>query len=88
MEFNLCILLYSKYSSNSKKLIDYISNSNVDLVNFLKLHTICVDNEEIRKYKRALKTICTLVVIRRYLKSKLPQLIDKNSYYYHCDEFC
>ena len=49
MEFNLCILLYSKYSSNSKKLIDYISNSNVDLVNFLKLHTICVDNEEIRK---------------------------------------
>ena len=49
MELNLCILLYSKYSSNSKKLIDYISNSGVDLPNLLNLQTICVDNEEIRK---------------------------------------
>lgn len=40
------ILVYSKYSNNSKRLIDLIQNSNVD---FSGLKSLCVDNDKIRK---------------------------------------
>lgn len=40
------ILVYSKYSNNSKRLIDLIQNSNID---FSGLKSLCVDNDKIRK---------------------------------------
>ena len=44
-----CIVLYSKYSSNSSKLLDFI-NINVDVLStVIEIITLCVDNEEIRK---------------------------------------
>ena len=49
MTFNLCVLLYSKYSSSSKKLMEYIKVSQIDFTSAIGLQTLCVDNEEIRK---------------------------------------
>jgi hypothetical protein len=49
MTFNLCVLLYSKYSSTSKKLTEYIKLSQIDFTSSIGLQTLCVDNEEIRK---------------------------------------
>jgi len=49
MTFNLCVLLYSKYSSTSKKLMEYIKVSEIDFTSAIGLQTLCVDNEEIRK---------------------------------------
>ena len=49
MEFNSSILLYSKYSVSSKKLIDFINSSGIDLTNLIKLQLLCIDNEEVRK---------------------------------------
>lgn len=49
MEFNSCILLYSKYSSFSKKLMDYIKTSGIDFTNLIRLQPLCVDNEKVRK---------------------------------------
>lgn len=41
-------LLYSQYSPNSKRLLDLIQNCSVDLSTAVGLHTVCVDNEEVR----------------------------------------
>lgn len=41
-----CIFLYSKYSNNSKNLIDIINNSNLSLT--LNIKYICIDNKDIR----------------------------------------
>lgn len=49
MEFNSCILLYSKYSVSSKKLMDFITSSGIDLTSLIKLQLLCIDNEEVRK---------------------------------------
>ena len=49
MEFNSCILLYSKYSVSSKKLMDFITLSGLDLTFLIKLQVVCIDNEEVRK---------------------------------------
>ena len=48
MEFSNIVLLYSKYSPNSKKMIDILKNSDVDL-RALSIQKICIDNENIRK---------------------------------------
>jgi hypothetical protein len=49
MEFNSGVLLYSKYSATSKKLMDYIKTSGVDFTNLIGLQHLCVDNEQVRK---------------------------------------
>lgn len=49
MEPQLSVLLYSKYSSLSKTLMDMIQSSGVDFVNKFALQSLCIDNEEIRK---------------------------------------
>ena len=49
MNFNSCVLLYSKYSTASKKLMEYINTSGVDLTKTIGLQLLCVDNNEIRK---------------------------------------
>lgn len=47
MEPHLSVLLYSKYSSSSKKLFGIIESNNINL-NSLSLQTLCIDNEQIR----------------------------------------
>lgn len=49
MEPRLSVLLYSKYSSLSKNLMDMIQTSGVDFVNKFALQSLCIDNEKIRK---------------------------------------
>lgn len=48
MEPQLSVLLYSKYSPISKKLMDLIQSSQVDFSSLFSLQTLCVDNEKIR----------------------------------------
>jgi hypothetical protein len=48
MEPQLSVLLYSKYSSLSKNLMDMMNRSGVDFNNKFSLQTLCIDNEEIR----------------------------------------
>jgi len=45
----LCVLLYSKYSPMSNKLMTALSSCPLDLKMLVGLSTVCVDNEEIRK---------------------------------------
>jgi len=54
MEDPKVILLFSKYSSNSKKLLDLFKNINLRLLN---IQTICIDNADIRKRIKNSKTI-------------------------------
>jgi len=42
------ILLHSKYSDNSKKLLASIEASGVNFYDFTKIQLVCVDNEEVR----------------------------------------
>ena len=48
MEFSNIVLLYSKYSPNSKKMLDMLQNSKIDL-RVLSIQLVCIDNENIRK---------------------------------------
>ena len=45
----LCVLLYSKYSPMSNKLMTSLSSCPLDLKMLVGLSTVCIDNEEIRK---------------------------------------
>jgi len=45
----LCVLLYSKYSPMSNKLISILSSCQLDLKVLVGLSTVCIDNKEIRK---------------------------------------
>ena len=49
MEPQLSVLLYSKYSSMSKSLMNLIQTSGIDFTNQFSLQSLCIDNEEIRK---------------------------------------
>ena len=42
------ILLHSKYSENSKKLLASIEASGVNFYEFTKIQLVCIDNEEVR----------------------------------------
>ena len=70
MDFHLCILLYSKYSPMSTKLLTAMQSSPVDLTNAIGLSTICIDNEDIREQiltasKIDVSTVpCILIVYR------------------------
>jgi len=48
MEFSNIVLLYSKYSPNSKKMLDLLQHSDIDL-RLLSIQKVCIDNENIRK---------------------------------------
>ena len=54
MEESKVILLFSKYSSNSKRLLDSFKNINLRLLN---IQTICIDNTDIRNRIKNSKTI-------------------------------
>lgn len=49
MEPQFSVLLYSKYSPQSKKILDIIQSSPVNLEQVVSLQTLCIDNEKIRK---------------------------------------
>ena len=48
MESHLSVLLYSKYSSSSKQILDMIKTSGIDFEQQFKLQYLCIDNKEIR----------------------------------------
>uniref|UniRef100_A0A6C0H2L4 Thioredoxin domain-containing protein n=1 Tax=viral metagenome TaxID=1070528 RepID=A0A6C0H2L4_9ZZZZ len=66
----LCVLLYSKYSPMSNKLMSALSSCPVDLGSTVGLNPVCIDNEDVRK--RLLKNgkielsivPCVLIVYR------------------------
>lgn len=45
----LCVLLYSKYSPMSSKLMTALSACPIDLGATVGLNTVCIDNQDIRK---------------------------------------
>lgn len=49
MEPQFSVLLYSKYSPLSKKILDIIQSSSVNLEQIVSLQTLCIDNEKVRK---------------------------------------
>ena len=49
MEPQFSVLLYSKYSPLSKKILDIIQSSPVNLEQVVSLQTLCIDNEKVRK---------------------------------------
>lgn len=49
MEPQFSVVLYSKYSPMSKKILDIIQSSRVNLEQLLSLQTLCIDNEKVRK---------------------------------------
>ena len=54
MEYQTAILLYSNYSTISKQLIQNLQQIHLDV---LKIQTLCIDNEHIRKRILKSKTI-------------------------------
>ena len=49
MDPQLLVLLYSKYSSSSKNLMNMIDQSGINFTNQFALQSLCIDNEDIRK---------------------------------------
>ena len=45
---NYSILLHSKYSENSKKLLGSIDASGTNFYEFTKIQLVCIDNEQVR----------------------------------------
>ena len=48
MEPHLSTLLYSKYSSMSKQLLNKINESGIDVYSLLSIQLVCIDNDNIR----------------------------------------
>lgn len=48
MESKLSVLLYSKYSETSTKLIDKMESSGVNFQSIVSLQLLCIDNKEVR----------------------------------------
>lgn len=49
MEGQLCVLLYSKYSQNSKSFMDMLQQAPIDFTALIGLNPLCIDNENIRQ---------------------------------------
>ena len=49
MDQQLCVLLYSKYSQQSKRYMDMLKNSPIDFISVVNLKSICIDNESVRQ---------------------------------------
>ena len=47
MDQHLSVLLYSKYSPISKKLLSKIESCPFNFYSTIRLHTVCIDNEDI-----------------------------------------
>ena len=48
MQHQLCVLLYSKYSPSSQRLVTALQSAPIDLGTTMGLTLVCVDNEDIR----------------------------------------
>ena len=48
MQHQLCVLLYSKYSPQSQKLVTALQQSPVDIGAIMGLTLVCIDNEDVR----------------------------------------
>lgn len=49
MEPQLCVLFHSKYSANSKKILEKLQNAPVNIASIYNLNPVCIDNENIRE---------------------------------------
>ena len=58
----LCVLLYSKYSPNSKKFITMLQEAPIDFSSIVGMNTLCIDNTIIRKQVMRSKDIQIEVV--------------------------
>ena len=49
MSDSYCVLIYSKFSPNSKKVLDIIESCPFDLKKLINFEMLCIDNENVRK---------------------------------------
>lgn len=85
MEHQLCVLLYSKYSQLSSKLINIIENSTVNLETNIALRKVCIDNEEIRKQILRTNTIdvkCVPCILLIYNNGGVEKYEGDNAFYW------
>ena len=61
MEYQSCVLLYSNYSPLSQQLLTALKSCPIDLAE-IKMDSLCVDNEKIRKKILSAKNINISVV--------------------------
>jgi hypothetical protein len=70
MDHHLCVLLYSKYSPMSNKLMSALESCPINLTTTVGLSPVCIDNEEIREQILTANKIdissvpCVLIVYR------------------------
>lgn len=70
MDHHLCVLLYSKYSPMSNKMLEALESCPVNLENVIGLRPVCIDNEEVREQILKANKIevssvpCVLIVYR------------------------
>jgi pyruvate-formate lyase-activating enzyme len=68
MNNNFNILLFSKYSNNSKQLLELLQSNNI--IEQLNLNLLCVDNENVRQRIKLsdveiVKVPCLLVIVNK-----------------------
>jgi hypothetical protein len=74
MDIQLSVLLYSKYSNGSMKLLNSIDSSGVDVFGLLGMTRVCIDNSDVRKriINNKKITIQTLpCILRAYTDGRL-----------------
>ena len=70
MDHHLCVLLYSKYSPMSNKMLEALESCPVNLENVIGLRPVCIDNKEVREQILKANKIevssvpCVLIVYR------------------------
>jgi hypothetical protein len=57
MEQSFCVLLYSKYSPQCKKLMDGVTTCGFDFVTATGMSSLCIDNKDIRSRIESSNTI-------------------------------
>ena len=62
MNQQLYVLLYSKYSTHSVNLLNYVSSAPINLTHTIGLNLLCIDNEDVRNRIRNTKAIQISVV--------------------------
>lgn len=88
MNHQLCVLLYSKYSSLSKQLLGALETSPIDLTAAVGLKSVCIDNEDIREQICRFNKVevtsvpCVLIIygsggVEKYEGNKAFQWIDE-----------
>ena len=62
MQYQLCVLLYSKYSNKSNQLLSAIGSCPIDLASSIGLTSVCIDNKDVRNKIMKSKNISIITV--------------------------